>query len=84
MSKQSKMINAALKQVLDLIQRCEPGHGRDVLQARFDLTIDRIAQIPERVMLQFDAGTIGSNIEFDDVRRTELLWALDPLNVGKD
>ena len=82
MSSEAKEINTALKLVRDIIRSLPVGRNRDILQARFELTLDRIEQIPARVMLQYDAGTVANNGEFDDIRRTELLWALSAMEGG--
>jgi hypothetical protein len=61
----------------DLIAILPPGEGRDGMQKRFDLVIARIAAVPQRVLLQFDAKTIGSNSEFEDCYRMEMLRAIN-------
>ena len=73
----TKDLNASLRAMRYLIQSLQPGAGRDDLQRRFDRVIDRIAAVQHRVMLQFDAGTIKSDGEFEAVYRMEMLRALD-------
>jgi hypothetical protein len=73
----TKALNRSLRSMRALIDTLPPGEGRDKMQRRFDRVVDRIAAVPARVMLQFDAGTIKSDGEFEAVYRMEMLLALD-------
>jgi hypothetical protein len=79
MSNDSKQINASLRQVRDLIHALPLGRDRDALQARFDLVLDRIEQVPARVMAQF--GTVVDGAELAEVWGAEMLRAIEPLDI---
>ena len=82
MSEASKQIGKSLRRIQDMLAQCAPSIERDALQARFDLTIDRFRQVPDRVMMQFDANTIADGVELDATYTFELLWALSALEGG--
>lgn len=76
-------INASLRLMRDLIRILPLGASRDAMQARFDLTVSRIAAVPDRVMAQYDAGTCADSAEVAAVWRLEMFWALAPLEVER-
>jgi hypothetical protein len=74
----SKEINTHLKRLRDAIRALSPGKTRDTMQARFDLVITRLEQLPERIMAQWPFADVA---EMEMVRHTELLWALDAWDI---
>ena len=81
----AKETNTHLKALRDVIRTCEPGAYRNHLQSCFDETIERLKQMPDRILMQIDAGYVGTTSRaVDDACRTELLWALRPLDKHRD
>jgi hypothetical protein len=72
-----KLINLCLKKQRDLIRSMPPCAARDAFQSQFDKTLARIEEIRPRIMLQWDAGTIATAAELDDVFVAELLRVID-------
>jgi hypothetical protein len=72
----TKEINNCLKDLRDLIRAMPPGKTQDAFQARFELVLDRIEQLPARIMAQWPFADVD---EMEMVRHTELLWAMSAL-----
>jgi hypothetical protein len=70
-------LNKSLRVMRDLIHSLPSGDGRNDMQRRFDRVIRRIEQGQDRVLMQYDAKTIRSDAEFEDVYRMEMARALD-------
>jgi hypothetical protein len=69
--------NELLRLMRDMIRAAQPGPDRDRMQHRFDRMIDRIAQVPDRVMAEYDKrGLIGGSPELAAIYRTEMESAL--------
>jgi hypothetical protein len=74
---ETQEINAMLLKMRDGIRAVRPGPVRDWMQGRFDRMIDRIGQVPDRVMAEYDKrGLKGGSPELAKVWRTEMESAL--------
>jgi hypothetical protein len=77
MSTDTKELNEMLKSMRDGIRAIRPGPDRERLQNRFDLMLDRIASVPDRVMAEFDKrGLTHGGPEVAAIYRHEMLWAI--------
>ena len=77
MDNETQEINAMLLKMRDGIRAVRAGPVRDKMQGRFDRMIDRIAQVPDRVMAEYDKrGLIGGSPELAAIYRTEMESAL--------
>jgi hypothetical protein len=77
MNSETQEINAMLLTMRDGIRASRPGPDRDRMQQRFARMVDRIAQVPERVMAEYDKRMLeGGTPELAAVWRTEMESAL--------
>jgi hypothetical protein len=77
MNSDSADINELLKSIRDGIRIIQPGPDRERLQNRFDRMLDRIEQVPHRVMAEYDKrGLKGGGPELAKVWRVEMESAL--------
>jgi hypothetical protein len=76
MDSETQEINAMLLKMRDGIRAVRPGPDRDRMQGRFDRMIDRIAQVPDRVMAEYDKRGLKGGPEVAKVWRTEMESAL--------
>jgi hypothetical protein len=83
MNSDNAEINELLKSLLDGIRMIQPGPERDRMQGRFDRMLDRIEQVPRRVMVEYDKRRLkGGGPELAKVWRIEMesalsVWELD-------
>jgi hypothetical protein len=77
MNSDTQEINDLLKSLRDGIRMMQPGPDRERLQSRFDRMLDRIEQVPHRVMAEFDKrGLKRGGPELAAVWRVEMESAL--------
>jgi hypothetical protein len=77
MNNDNAEINEMLKSLRDVIRVIQPGPDRERLQNRFDRMLDRIEQVPHRVMAEYDKrGLKGGGPELAAVYRAEMESAL--------
>lgn len=78
MNNDTQDINEKLLIVRDGIRAIRPGPDRDRMQHRFDRMIDRIAQVPDRVLAlaRFDANGLSDGPQIAAVWRVEMESAL--------
>jgi hypothetical protein len=77
MNSDTQEINELLKSLRDGIGAIHPGPDRERLQNRFDRMLDRIEQVPHRVMAEYDKrGLNGGGPELAKVWRIEMESAL--------
>jgi hypothetical protein len=76
MNSDTNEINELLKSLRDGIRAIQPGPDRERLQNRFDRMLDRIEQVPDRVMKQYDECGLRGGPELVAAYRDEMLSAL--------
>jgi hypothetical protein len=68
-----KEAGRALRQMQELIASCEPCPEKDRMQARFDLTVERLKDYPRRVAAQ---APFATGAEAEAVLRDEMEFVL--------
>ena len=72
-----KELGVALRNMRELIASCEPCPEKDRMQARFDLTVERLKDYPRRVAMQ---APFADAKEAERVLRDEMEFVLAPMD----